>query len=400
MLKVQESPAATAKITLREIMDLASRPGVLSLAHGLPAAELFPREALAEAAARVLADPAALQYGPPWRPLKTRIVELMAARGVQCSEEQIFLTSGAQQGMDLLTRLLVEPGQPVMMEWAVYDGIQFAARSRNPEILTVPADPAEGIDVDEVESLLARGVRPAYIYVIPDGHNPLGATLSLEARQRLAGLARSHRVPILEDDAYGFLYYGEAPLPPLRAFEEEWVFYLGSFSKTLAPSLRAGWIVVPARLTAQLSPLKHAVDLDTPSFSHRMIAAYLEAGHLPAHLEMLRREYRRRRDAMLAALTTHFPPEVRWNQPASGMFVWAELPPGFDAAELLRLAVERESVAFSPGVTFCAGDQPRGSRCLRLCFTSQPPERIEEAIRRLGRVVSEQLRGDCPTAAT
>lgn len=391
MLKVQESPAATAKITLREIMDLASRPGVLSLAHGLPAAELFPREALAAAAARVLADPAALQYGPPCRPLKSRIVELMAARGVSCSEEQIFLTSGAQQGMDLVNRLLVEPGQPVVMEWAVYDGIQFAARSRNPEILTVSSDPATGIDVDEVESLLARGVRPAYIYVIPTGHNPLGSTLSLEARQRLASLARRHRVPVLEDDAYGFLSYDEAPLPPLRAFEEEWVFYLGSFSKILAPALRAGWLVVPARLTARLALHKHAADLDTPSLSHPMIAAYLEAGHLPAHLETVRAEYRRRRDAMLSALRAHFPPEARWHDPEAGMFVWIELPPDFNAADLLTAAVETERVAFCPGVTFCAGDPGRGTRCLRLSFTNHPPERIEEGIGRLGRLLSKSV---------
>ena len=390
MLKTHES-ASTARISLREIMDLASRPGVLSLAHGLPAAELFPRQALAEAAARVLAEPAALQYGPPWRPLKSEIVRLMAARGVQCTEEQIFLTSGAQQGMDLVTRLLVEPGQTVMMEWAVYDGIQFAARSRNPRILTVAADPAAGIDVDEVESLLAAGVRPAYLYVIPDGHNPLGATLSREARQRLAGLARRHRVPILEDDAYGFLQYGdqsgEAPLPPLRAFEDEWVFYLGSFSKILAPSLRAGWLVVPARLTARLSLLKHAADLDTPSLSHHIVAAYLAAGHLPGHLAAVRAEYRRRRDAMFAALRAHFPPEARWQAPTAGMFVWVELPPGLDAAELLPHAVETERVAFSPGETFCAGDPGRGTRCLRLSFTNHPPERIEEGIGRLGRML-------------
>jgi len=379
-------------ITLREIMDLASRPGVLSLAHGLPASELFPRQALAEASSRVLeTEPASLQYAPPYQPLKAQIVQLMAARGVRCSEEQIFLTSGAQQGMDLLTRLLVEPGERVILEWAVYDGIQFAARSRNPEILTVSADPAAGIDVEEVESLLARGVRPAYIYVIPNGHNPLGATLSVAARQRLAELARRHRVPILEDDVYGFLSYDDSPLPPLRAFEEEWVFYIGSFSKILAPSLRTGWVVVPAPLTARLALLKHAADLDTPSFGHHMVSAYLAAGHLPAHLDLLRAEYRRRRDALLAALRVQFPAESLWNCPASGMFVWVELPAGVDTAELLRIALAKESVAFCPGETFCAGDASRGSRCMRLSFTNHPPERIEEGIRRLGRAIRAVL---------
>jgi 2-aminoadipate transaminase len=373
---------------LREIMDLASRPGILSFAIGLPAAELFPRETLAEAAAGVLgSDPSCLQYGPSYQPLKTQIVQLMAMRGVRCTEDQIFLTAGAQQGMDLLSKLLIEPGGKVLIEWAVYDGIRLASRVRDPEILTVPSDLATGIDVDAVEALLVSGIRPAFLYVISDGHNPLGASLSLESRRRLAALARRYRMPILEDDAYGFLYYGEAPAPPVRALEEEWVFYLGSFSKILAPSLRAGWVVVPPALAARLSPLKQGADIDTPSFSHRVISAWLAAGHLPAHLELLRAEYRRRRDAMLAALDAHFPSEIRWNQPTSGMFVWVELPDGLDAAELLRTAVETEGVAFSPGAALCAGDPSHGRRCLRLCFTSQPPERIEEGIRRLGRVL-------------
>src|SRR5436305_4599162 len=318
--------------SLREIMELASRPGVLSFAIGLPAAELFPREELAGAAARVLqTEASSLQYGLPYRPLKAQIVEMMAWRGVRCTEEQIFLTSGAQQGMDLLSRLLLPAGGQVLFEQAIYDGIRLAVRAQQPEILTVATDPATGMDVDAVEALLAGGARPAFLYAITDGHNPLGVSLSLEKRHRLAALARRHQVPILEDDAYGFLYYGETPAPPLRAFEEEWVFYLGSFSKILAPALRAGWVVVPPPLAARLSPLKHGADLDTPSLSHRVIAGYLEAGLLPAHLETLRDEYRRRRDTMLAALRDCFPPEVLWNHPMRGMYVWAVLPPGLDA---------------------------------------------------------------------
>jgi 2-aminoadipate transaminase len=379
---------------LREIMDLALRPGVLSLAIGLPAAELFPRQALAEAASRVLRDdPSTLQYGVPHRPLKAQIVELMAVRGVRCTEEQVFLTSGAQQGMDLLTRLLAGPGAQVAVEWAVFDGIQLAARQRGAEILTVGSDPVAGIDVDELEGLLAAGARPAYLYLIPEGHNPLGVSLGPEPRRRLVELARRYRLPILEDDAYGFLYYGEAPPPPLRALEEEQVFYLGSFSKILAPGLRAGWVVAPEGVAARLPLLKQAADVDTPSLGHRVASAYLEAGELPAHLALLRAEYRRRRDAMLEALRAHLPPEIRWNHPTSGMFLWLDLPEGFDAAELLRTAVERERVAFTPGVAFCAGDPLPGRRCLRLCFASQPPERIEEGVRRLGRAIRAMAAG-------
>lgn len=372
---------------LRQVIELASRPGVLSFAIGLPAAELFPREALAGAAERVLrTDASSLQYGLPYGPLKTRIVEMMAWRGVRCAEEQIFLTSGAQQGMDLLSRLLLPHGGQVLFEEAIYDGIRLATQLQRPEVLTVGVDPDTGMDVDAVEALLAGGARPAFLYAITDGHNPMGVSLSLEKRHRLAALARRYRVPILEDDAYGFLYYGETPAPPLRALDEDWVFYLGSFSKTLAPALRAGWVVVPPDLAARLSPLKHGADLDTPSLSHRVIADYLSSGLLPDHLAMLREEYRRRRDTMLAALQEHFPSEVRWNHPTSGMFVWAELPQRLDALELLQTAVETEAVAFSPGMVFY-GDDPRGARSLRLNFTSLPPDRIEDGIRRLGRVL-------------
>ena len=379
--------------SLREIMDLAARPGILSFAIGLPAAELFPREVLAEQAARVLrADASSLQYAPPYQPLKSQIVELMRLRGVRCTEEQIFLTSGAQQAMDLLSRLLLPAGGQVLFERAIYDGIRLATRLQGPEILAVETDLATGMDVDAVEARLAGGARPAFLYAIPDGHNPLGVSLSPEKRRRLAGLARQHRMPILEDDAYGFLYYGEAPPPPLRALEDEWVYYLGSFSKILAPALRAGWVVVPPSLTARLSPLKHGADIDTPSLGHRVVSAYLASGLLPAHLTALRDEYRRRRDTMLAALRDHFPPEVRWNHPTSGMFIWAELPPGLDAAELLRAAVETEGVAFSPGAIFY-GDDAGGDRCMRLNFTSLSPERIEEGIRRLGRVIRAAMAG-------
>lgn len=377
---------------LREIMELTSRPGVLSLAVGLPATDLFPLAALSEAAAHLLAtDPASLQYAPSLRPLKDRVVELMAMRGVSIRPEQVFLTTGSQQAMDLLCRLLLDPGDQVILEETVYDGIQLAVRRQDVEILTVSTDPETGMDVEQVESLLARGARPSLLYAITEGHNPLGVSLSVEKRHRLVELARTHGVPILEDDAYGFLYYGAEPEPPLRSLDDKWVFYLGSFSKILAPALRAGWAVIPEELAPRMSMLKHGADLDTPSFSFRTIAAFLEAGGMPAHLEILRTEYRRRRDAMLTALAEHFPPEVRWNRPSSGMFVWAELPREMDATVLLRAAVETEQVAFSPGDVFASRSGGHARHCLRLCFANNPPERIEEGVRRLGRVLKALL---------
>jgi len=380
--------AAVGQSQLREILGRAAQPGVISFAVGQPATELFPAADLAAANASLLpAHPECLRYGLPAAPLKDQVVALMAGRGVACRREQVFLTSGAQQAMDLLTRLLLDPGGQVLIEETVYDGLQMAVKGLAPQILTVRTDLDTGLDVDAVEALLVRGARPAFVYAIPSGHNPLGVSLPLAKRRRLAELARRYRVPILEDDAYGFLSYDEDPAPPLRALEDRWVFYLGSFSKTLAPALRAGWTVVPEELIPRLSALKHATDLDTPSYSHWTIARYLESGKFPAHLARVRGEYRRRRDAMLQALARQFPREARWNRPASGMFIWVELPAGVDATMLLTAAIDRERVAFSPGDAFAAGGSRHARHCLRLGFTHLPPEQIAEGIARLARAV-------------
>ncbi len=391
-LRLARSMADIQLSGLREVMGLVTRPGILSLAVGLPATDLFPMAALAEAAAHLLAtDPGCMQYSPPLKQLKAQVAELMAVRGVRVRPEQIFLTTGSQQAMDLLCRLLVDPGSQVILEETVYDGIQLAVKRQQVEILTVSTDPQTGIDVDQVESLLVRGASPCLIYVVTDGHNPLGVSMSVEKRHRLVDLARTYGVPILEDDAYGFLYYGEKPEPPLRALDDKWVFYLGSFSKILAPALRAGWAIVPEDLAPQMSMLKHAADLDTPSFSFRTISAYLEAGGMPQHLDKIRAEYRLRRDAMLSAMEEHFPPQVRWNRPSSGMFVWVELPRAMDATTLLRTAVETEQVAFSPGEVFASKQGGHARHCLRLSFANSTPERLEEGIRRLGRVIRALL---------
>lgn len=374
---------------LREVMELASRPGVLSFAVGLPATELFPREALAEAAARVLrTEPVALQYALPLRELKEQLVGIMALRGVRCRPEQVFLTSGAQQAMDLLAHLLLDPGREVALEEATYDGMRLAVRRFEPRVLAVPSSSEAGIDVDAVAALLAAGARPAFLYLIPESHNPLGVSLPLESRRRLVALAREHGMPLVEDDTYGFLGDATITLPALRALDEEHVFYLGSFSKILAPALRVGWTVVPEPLIPRLSMLKHASDVDTASIGHRTVAAYLAAGHLPGHLETLRRSYRQRREAMLAALATHMPPGTRWNRPTGGFYLWVELPRSFDATELLRRAAETEQVAFAPGAVFGATDASDLRHCLRLSFGNCSPEQIEEGIRRLGRAIS------------
>jgi 2-aminoadipate transaminase len=337
-------------------------------------------------------DRRALQYGLPSPLLKRQVVELMRRRGVETREEQVFLTGGSQQAMDLLARLLLDPGGQVALEETVYDGIQLVIRSLAPEVLAVPSEPERGIDLDALEALLERGARPAFLYVIPEGHNPMGTSLDLERRVRLVELARRFRMPILEDDAYGLLRYGADGPPPLRALEDRFVFYLGSFSKILAPALRVGWIVLPEELTPRLSALKHAADLDTVTFAQRTLAAYLEAGHLGAHLERIRAAYAARRRAMLDALERHMPAGVRWAPPAAGIFVWVSLPPGTDAAELLRDALRDERVAFCPGRAFAVAGGRHADPCLRLSFADSTPEEIEDGIERLGRAGRTFLR--------
>src|SRR5438876_2694463 len=240
---------AAHQSTIQQLLAVATQPGILSFALGLPAAELFPSAAYGRAAAHVLAtQPHALQYGMPCEPLKHTIVQLMARRGVVCRPEQIFLTNGAQQGMSLLSRLLLDSHALVLVEETVYSGILQAIEPLQPKLLTVPVDPETGMDLDAVEAYVGSKHRPAFIYAISDGHNPLGVSLSLEKRRRLVELARRYGVPILEDDAYGFLCYDGESLPPLRALESDWVFYIGSFSKILAPALRTGWLIVPESL--------------------------------------------------------------------------------------------------------------------------------------------------------
>lgn len=377
---------------LQDMLVEGTRPGVLSLALGLPAAELFPVEEYGQAIARVLeADPRALQYGPPFEPLKKHVVALMARRGVTCREEQVFLTAGAQQGVNLLTRLLLNPGGQVVIEEMTYTGFQQVLQPYQPEILTVPTDLQTGMDVEAVEELLKSGARPSLIYCVTDGHNPLAVSLSRDKRERLVRLAREYRVPVIEDDPYGFLHYEDAAVPPLRALDDRWVYYVGTFSKILAPALRAGWMIVPEEIIPYLSTIKEAADINMSPLSQRAIAAYLDTGHLPAHLARLRREYGRRRDAMHNCLEEHLSNGARWHRPTNGMFIWVELPETVDAGELFKAAIKRERVAFIPGQAFGVGETPRASNCMRLNFSNNSEERIEEGIARLARVLKSEM---------
>ncbi len=384
---------AAEESELRKMLSITARPGILSFALGLPAREFFPTAAYSQAINHVLAtDAVALQYSPPFKQLKSHIVTLMARRGVACREEHVFLTAGAQQGMSLLARLLLEHGGQVLLEEISYTGMQIVLEPFEPRILTVPTDLETGMNVDAVEMLLANGARPAFIYCMTESHNPLGVSLSLEKRMRLAELARRYCVPVVEDDVYGFLNYESTPQPPVRKFDDQCVYYIGSFSKILAPALRVGWVVVPEHLTPLLSLAKDASDLDCAALSQRLVSAYLDTGHLDTHLEVLRREYRARRDIMVEALEQHLPEGTSWVIPSGGLFIWVELPHSIDAGALLKTAVETEQVAYIPGYVFCSGKNSYKKNCMRLNFSTCNAEQIREGVARLGRVVKSACR--------
>ncbi len=390
-IKFADWTQTMSRSVLRQMIAVISQPGILSLAGGLPAPELFPTVEYANAIAHVLAtDAKALQYGPPFQPLKAHIVKLMALRGVTCTEEEVFLTTGAQQGLDVLTRLLLNPGDEIILEELVYTGAQQCVAPYQPKILPVSTDLALGIEVEQVAAHLAAGAKPAFIYLVPDAHNPLGVSISRERREQLVELALRYNVPLIEDDPYGFLQYGDVVEAPIRTLNASHVFYLGSFSKILAPALRLGWMIAPQELVSKLTVAKEASDLESSALTQRAVAAYLDAGHLPAHIDILRSEYGRRRATMLGALKRYFPAEARWTKPTGGMFIWVELPAGIDTVELLETAVTQEKVAFIPGYAFAVPGH-NVTNCLRLNFSNSTVEQIEDGIQRLGTVIEQYV---------
>ena len=385
------SARGPARSLLRELLAVSCRPDILSLAGGLPDPELFPFREYRAALDSVLAtDARALQYGSPFEPLKDEIVRLMAMRGVRCTTAEIVVTTGAQQALSIASRLLLDPYQPVLTERATYPGLHQAVASLRPTMLTVGTDLASGMRVEAVADHLVHGARPAFIYVIPDGHNPYGVSLDSLQRSSLVDLARRYGVPIVEDDPYGLLGYDGPHPPPLCSLDRDCVVYIGTFSKIIAPALRLGWMVLPLYLVAQASRIKEAGDLESSALTQRAVAEYLRGGQFSTHLYRLREVYRFRRDAMLAALRSSFPTDVRWTTPRGGFFVWVELPESCDVTMLLNDAIKEERVVFVPGHAFSmdASTAPNG---LRLSFATCSPEEITHGVRRLARLVERRL---------
>jgi 2-aminoadipate transaminase len=376
--------------TLQECLAASGRPGVTSFALGLPSPDLFPVEALTDAAARVLSgQPGALQYSPPLQSLKRHIASLMIRRGVRCSEDDVFLTSGAQQGMSLALRVLTDPGDLVATEALTYPGFLQLVSTSGAVAVAVPS--GDELDLGALHDRLVSAQRPSVLYVMADGHNPRGVSMSVSQRRQLVDMAARQELTIIEDDVYGLFQY-EEPTTALRAFSDAAVVHVGSFSKVLAPSLRTGWIIAPRWMHSRLSVAKETSDIDTATFSQRLVVSLLDQFDLDEHVRRVTGEYRRRRDAMLEALARYFPAEARWRVPSAGFYIWVELSPRTDTSAMLADAVARERVSFVPGEAFMADRRgPGAQHCMRLNYSHCPLHLIDDGIARLARAVRRGL---------
>lgn len=374
---------------IRDLLRLTEQPDMISFAGGLPAPEAFPAEELSAAGEQAIAEAplAALQYGPTegYGPLRELVAAWLGRLGVGASPGQVLLTAGSQQGLDLLGRLLIDPGAPVAVEEPTYLGALQAWQTSRPHYLTLPVD-AEGLVVEALERLLAGGARPRFLYVVSCFQNPTGVTLAPARRRQLVELAARYGLPIIEDDPYGELYYEGERTTPLAALdiamhgELRHVVYLGTLSKLLAPGLRVGWLAAPRPIFDRLVMLKQGLDLHTGAMAQAVAFYACRDGLLDRQLPKLRALYGARRDAMLAALDAELPAGVRWTRPGGGMFLWLTLPDAIATEALLERAVERR-VAFVPGRPFHPGGG--GASTMRLNFSHSAPPRLAEGVRRL-----------------
>ncbi len=381
---------------IREILKVTEMPEVISFAGGLPAPELFPVDDVARAAAAILREdgPAALQYGPTegYGPLRQWVAAHLARTvGVRVAPDQVLITSGSQQALDLLGRVLIDPGDAVLVENPSYLGALQAFRAHQANLVGVPADD-DGLRPEELRRTLeAGGAPPKFLYLIPNFQNPTGVSVSAGRRAEIAALAAQFGVPIVEDDPYGRLRYSGEEAPALLAGSGVTGVHLGTASKILAPGLRVAWLATTDRaLFERLVVAKQAADLHTSSFTQRLAWWFLHQSELAdAHLARLRAAYARRRDAMLDALARDFPDGCTWSHPDGGLFLWVRVPVGLDTTRLLPDATARK-VAYVPGEPFWVGPPVRHT--LRLNFSNSTEERIAEGVHRLAGVLTAALR--------
>ncbi len=382
---------------MRDLMAITERPEVISLAGGLPDTSTFPPESFAAQMTRIAQTSAAkaLQYGPTegFERTKECIGDVMAAEGMNPDPDDIIVTTGGQQAIDLVTKTLIDPSDPVICEGPTYPGAVPVFCAYEADTHHVETD-EDGMRIDELERLLAQldaeGRRPKFIYTVPSFQNPAGVTLSLERRRRLVEIARERELLVVEDNPYGLLRYEGDPLPPLYQLDGgDYVIYLGTFSKILSPGIRLGWAVAPPPVMEKIVLGKQASDLCTSTLTQYFVLEYFAEGRWREYIADLAEIYRERRDAMLEALERHFPPQAEWSRPDGGLFLWATLPDYINTSDLLAKAL-RENVAFVPGSA--AYVDGRGSSSMRLNFSGSTADEIREGIKRIGKVVWEQVR--------
>lgn len=380
---------------VRALFAVANRPEVVSLAGGMPNIADLPREALGEAVSRLIRDHGtqAMQYGSGQGELfmREKIVEVMAEEAITAHADDIVVSCGSQQALDLVTRVFCDPGDVVLAEAPSYVGALGTFHAYQCEVVHVAMD-EHGIIPDAlvhaIVTLRAAGKKVKFLYTIPNFQNPTGVTQPVERRQRLVEISREYDLLIVEDNPYGLLTLKDAPTPAIRSMESENVIYLGSFSKTFAPGFRVGWALAPHAVREKLVLTQEAATLAPPVFSQYVISAYLNEFDWRGQIEAYRSMYRERRDAMFAGLREHMPEGTTWTHPEGGFFVWVTLPEGLDAQAMLPRAVSAR-VAYVPGTAFYADGL--GSRNMRLSFCFPTPERILEGTRRLGEVIEGEL---------
>jgi len=369
---------------IREILKLTEQPGIVSLAGGLPAPETFPVEAMRIAADRVLRENPreALQYAASegYAPLREWVAEELVRQGLRVNAAQVIITTGSQQGLDLVGKALIDPGSRVAVESPTYLGALQAFTPCEPDFVPIECDD----DGPLPEALRRDATGARFLYVLPNFQNPSGRSIGAARRDEIARTAEAIGLPIVEDNPYGELWFDAPPVAPIAARWSEGTIYLGSFSKVLAPGLRLGYVVAPDVVYPKLLQAKQAADLHTPGFNQRLVHEVIRDGFLREHVPTIRARYKLQRDAMQAALLAHLatsgPNACRWTVPGGGMFFWLELPAGIDAEALLPRAVER-GVAFVPGAPFFAGAAKANT--LRLSFVTVAPEAIERGVRAL-----------------
>ncbi|MFL5820024.1 MAG: PLP-dependent aminotransferase family protein [Solirubrobacteraceae bacterium] len=382
---------------MRDLMAITERDDVISLAGGLPDTSTFPPDSYAALMKTVAAESCAraLQYAPTegLEVVKRCIVEVMAAEGIGgIDSEHLLVTSGGQQVIDLVCKTLIDPGDVIVAEAPTYPGAVPAFSAYQAEVVQVETD-RDGMRVEELEDRLDRlesaGRRPKFVYTIPNFQNPAGVTMSLPRRERLVRIAHRRELLVLEDNPYGLLRYEGDPDPTLRELDGgEFVIYLGTFSKILSPGIRLGWAEAPRPVLEKMNIGKQAADLCSSSMTQHFVAAYFDQGRWQEYLRSLTEIYRRRRDTMLDALAEHFPAQATWTHPQGGLFIWATMPDYIDTTDLLARGLS-ENVAFVPGrAAYLDG---RGGSSMRLNFSGVSDDDIREGVRRIGKVLREQV---------